>query len=152
MAKQPKSQDSDDDKEFAGIQIGFAKRVRDARKRAGWTQGQLAQASGLAQSYVHEIENYGSNISLKGLAKLALVLRVSIRDLIPDNEFDDVPQTGIAQLIQSLDAATEVIRSLESQQSDLQDKLDKRLSEFDALKDQLTKSLKPEGETPSECG
>ena len=141
MAKAPKSQNSDEDKEFLAIQIGFGKRVRDARKRMGLTQGQLAQAVGLAQSYVHEIENYGSNISLKGLASLATVLRVSMRDLIPDNQFDDVPQTGIAQLVQSLDSVAAAIRSLGSQQSDLGAKLDKRLSDFDALRDQLVRSL-----------
>jgi len=149
MAKQPESPDSDDDKEFSAIQIAFGKRVRDARKRAGLTQGQLALGVGLAQSYVHAIETQGSNISLKALAKLATALRVSMRDLIPDNEFDEVSPTSIAQLIHSLDTASAVLRSIGLQHSELKVELDKtckRLSEFDALKAQLARTLKMDEE------
>ena len=147
MAKTPKSDDSDEDKEFSPIQIAFGKRVRESRKRIGLTQGQLGEAAGLAQSYVHEIENYGSNISLKGLARLASVLRVSIRDLIPDNEFDEVPKAGVTQLVQSLDSAVAAIRLLVANQSNLEAKLDKHLSDFVVLRGQLVKSLDQQGDS-----
>ena len=56
--------------------------VRVWREHRGLTLGALAKASGIAQSYVSEIEHGKKRGSVRALAALAKVLRVDIEDLL----------------------------------------------------------------------
>lgn len=78
-------------------------RLREARKRAGLTQGELADRAGIVQSVVSRAEK-GSSIAEESLTKIAAVLGVSADDLRPED--GDVPPSTASH-----DAA--VIPSLE---------------------------------------
>ena len=65
-------------------------RLRGARARAGLTQKQLGDRAGVKQSYIFELERGRTNITLNTLVKMADVLEMDVRDLLP--------QTGPAPL------------------------------------------------------
>jgi transcriptional regulator with XRE-family HTH domain len=69
----------------------FGRKVHEARERTGLTRAQLGELTGLAPSYLHEIENEGANVTLKTLAKLAESLKLGPRDLLPESEQDALP-------------------------------------------------------------
>ena len=142
-------QTGDDDKEYKHLFLEAGKRVREARKRAGLTQAQLAEAVGLAQSYVHHIENYGANLSLKTLSRLATFFRLSIRDLIPDNEFDEISSSSVAELCTVLRKTEVMLRTVASQQIEWSaqvDELKAHIDEFDALRAKLERLAQPSSE------
>ena len=64
------------------IFVGGEHPVRVWREHRGLTLGALAKASGIAQSYVSEIEHGKKRGSVRALAALAKVLRVDIEDLL----------------------------------------------------------------------
>jgi len=68
-------------------------RLRDARKRAGLTQEELAERAGLAQSVVSRAEK-GSSIAEDSLAKIAAVLGATTDELRPEG--GDVPPSTAA--------------------------------------------------------
>jgi transcriptional regulator with XRE-family HTH domain len=65
-------------------------RLREARVRAGLTQKQLGDRAGAKQSYIFELERGRTNITVNTLVKMADVLGMDARDLLP--------QTGPAPL------------------------------------------------------
>ena len=87
----------------------FGRKVREARERAGLTRAQLGDATGLAPSYLFEIENEGANVTLKTLAKLAESLKLGPRDLLPESEQDALTGSAVAELIAALDRAADVL-------------------------------------------
>jgi len=60
----------------------LGERVADARRRKGWTQGELAARVGLSQTSVSRIETGVRTVSSLELAELAEVLSVSLLDLL----------------------------------------------------------------------
>lgn len=60
----------------------FGKRVRTAREELGWSQENLAEASGLHWTYVSSIERGERNISLRNILKLAESLGVDPAELV----------------------------------------------------------------------
>jgi transcriptional regulator with XRE-family HTH domain len=82
---------------------GFGRKVRQARTKAGLTQAQLGRGAGLAQSYIFEIETMGANVTLEALASLASCLKVSMKDLVPENEFETLTPASISELCSTLD-------------------------------------------------
>lgn len=63
--------------------VSVGARIREARKRAGLTQADLAKAVGSGQSYIYQIESGQANITLKTLFHVAVVVGLSPRDLLP---------------------------------------------------------------------
>jgi transcriptional regulator with XRE-family HTH domain len=59
----------------------FGKRVRAVREELGWSQENLAEASGLHWTYVSSIERGERNISLN-ILKLAQALEVDPAELV----------------------------------------------------------------------
>ena len=57
--------------------------IRDARRRKGLAQEALAHESGVARSYVSTIERGLANLTLDHLVRLADILDVEPRDLVP---------------------------------------------------------------------
>jgi XRE family transcriptional regulator, regulator of sulfur utilization len=63
------------------IQEEFGSRVRDLRKKRGWTQEQLAEAAGRHWTYIGGIERGERNITLQVVADLARALDIDIKEL-----------------------------------------------------------------------
>ena len=60
-------------------------RIREIRKRRRLTQGKLAEASGLSDSYISKVE-CGAKASLETLLQIANVLDVTLGDLVLGNQ------------------------------------------------------------------
>jgi transcriptional regulator with XRE-family HTH domain len=103
----------------------FGRKVREARDRAGLTRAQLGDATGLAASYLFEIENEGANVTLKTLAKLAESLNLGPRDLLPESEQDALTGSAVAELIAALDRAADALSQRQSQEAELISRLDR---------------------------
>lgn len=69
--------------------VALGRRIREARQRSGLTQDQVAEAIGVTKGYVFEIEGRGANLSFESLLRVARVLKVSLRDLMPRTEHDE---------------------------------------------------------------
>lgn len=63
------------------IQEQFGSRVRDLRRKRGWTQERLAEAAGRHWTYIGGIERGERNITLQVVADIARALDVEIGDL-----------------------------------------------------------------------
>ena len=119
----------------------FGRKVREARERAGLTRAQLGDATGLAPSYLFEIENEGANVTLKTLAKLAESLKLGPRDLLPESEQDALTGSAVAELIAALDRAVDVLSQRQSQEAELISRLD-RLTHFRTTLERLAAETK----------
>jgi transcriptional regulator with XRE-family HTH domain len=58
--------------------------VRRLRREKGWTQDQLAVASGLHRTYISGIERGERNVSVVNMGRLALALDVGLEELLHD--------------------------------------------------------------------
>ena len=67
---------------MASVNEKFGKRVKDLRKKKGFTQEKLAELTKIDYSYLNAIESGKKNPSLKRIAKIARVLGVSLRELL----------------------------------------------------------------------
>ena len=68
----------------ADILQRFGDRVRKLRKDCGWSQEELAQASGLDRSYMGSVERGERNIALRNLEAIALAFEISLSELMTD--------------------------------------------------------------------
>ncbi len=59
----------------------FGKRVRDLRKAQGLSQEELAEKADLHYTYIGGVERGERNLSLKSIERIALALRIDIREL-----------------------------------------------------------------------
>lgn len=66
--------------------ILFGKRVRELRKNKNWTQEELAFQTKLHRTYIGAVERGEQNISLKNIAKIAVILEVSLADMFTNWE------------------------------------------------------------------
>src|ERR1700730_18651696 len=128
MARRQKARETGENTEDELLKA-FGRKVREARERAGLTRAQLGDATGLAPSYLFEIENEGANVTLKTLAKLAQSLNLGPRDLLPESEQDALTGSAVAELIAALDRAADVLSQRQSQEAALISRLD-RLTQF----------------------
>ena len=65
------------------IKSRVGRRVRDFRRKRGWSQEELAFRSGLHRNYVGGVERGERNVGVVNIAKLAHALGVQPRDLFP---------------------------------------------------------------------
>jgi transcriptional regulator with XRE-family HTH domain len=65
--------------EAARVAFELGKAVRELRERRGWSQAQLAKASGMTQSAVARFEAGGTVPTLVVLERLAAALDVSLK-------------------------------------------------------------------------
>lgn len=82
-------------KEAKGLDKELALRVKDIRKRRGYTQESLAEASGVSYGSIKRFETTGM-ISLISLTKIAIVL--DCKDQIVDM-FDNIEYRSIQEVI-----------------------------------------------------
>lgn len=101
MTKSPQAE-AKAEAEIDQLLLTFGNRVREARKKASLTQAQLGAAAGLSQAYIFEVETKGANMTLKAMASIAAACKVSLKDLIPDNEFESVTPVSVLALIAEL--------------------------------------------------
>jgi transcriptional regulator with XRE-family HTH domain len=59
-----------------------AANLRRLRGRLGWSQEALADEAGLDRTYVGSVERAERNISIDNICRLALALRVDVRQLL----------------------------------------------------------------------
>lgn len=63
-------------------------RIRDARKAAGMTQEQLAEAAGLSTGYISQLECDVKHARIESLLRITAVLNVSPAQLFTDGQAD----------------------------------------------------------------
>jgi transcriptional regulator with XRE-family HTH domain len=59
----------------------FGQSVKKYRLKRGWSQETLGKMTGLHRTYIGSIERHERNISLLNIEKIAIALRVNIKDL-----------------------------------------------------------------------
>lgn len=59
----------------------FGQRVRQLRKKAGWSQEEFAYECGLDRTYIGGIERGERNVALRNIQRIATTLGVSISQL-----------------------------------------------------------------------
>ena len=62
--------------------LKLGKRIKELRARVGLSQDQLAEQAGISGKYLGEIERGEVNVSAVILAKLAVVLQLSLPELL----------------------------------------------------------------------
>lgn len=62
----------------------FGRRVRTLRLAKGWSQERLAAEAKLDRTYIGGVERGERNPSLINIFRIAMALRVPMRDLFPD--------------------------------------------------------------------
>lgn len=60
----------------------LGERMRELRKRRGWTQQQLATAAGLTRAYIVSVEAGKQNLSIGVVIRIANALEVPLKDLL----------------------------------------------------------------------
>ncbi len=63
--------------------IKIGKRIREWRKKRGYSQEDFAAAAQLGRSYAGRVERGEQNISMQSLIQIALTLKVEIGELFP---------------------------------------------------------------------
>ena len=64
------------------VTVRFGKRLRDLRKKKGWTQVQMADALGIDRSYLSDMENGKLNVCLPTLEVLAKGFGITMSQVI----------------------------------------------------------------------
>ena len=64
--------------------MNYNKLIKDARKKAGLTQGELSERTGVTQAHISNIEKGRANPTFKTIEKLASVLDLIVNDVIFD--------------------------------------------------------------------
>jgi transcriptional regulator with XRE-family HTH domain len=63
------------------IRVRFGRRVRDLRRKHGWTQAEFAERLGLDRSYLADLERGKRNVSLRNIEVIAHGLQLSLSQL-----------------------------------------------------------------------
>lgn len=87
-------------------------RIRAQRKAAGLTQAELAEAVGLSQGQVSNLENGDRTISLEWLRRIARALGCAVADLLDDADNPDRLAGDERAIIEQLRAADPELREL----------------------------------------
>ncbi len=66
------------------ITVRFGRRLRELRKKKGWTQVQMADALGIDRSYISDMEGGKKNVCLPTLEVFAHGFGVSMAELISE--------------------------------------------------------------------
>lgn len=84
---------------MADIRTQLGSRIKDLRKRQGWSQDDLAARASLHPTYIGGIERGQRNVSLLNLARIAEALRLSMTELFDFPVQDAHGDAGIKPLI-----------------------------------------------------
>lgn len=72
------------DADTLAVRIRLGRRIRSLRALRGWTQADLAEASGLHRSYVSSVERGERNVGVENLVLIADAFGLSLADLLTD--------------------------------------------------------------------
>ena len=108
MAKEPKGQDEPDKATDEVIKI-ISRRLADTRKKRGLTQAQLGEKAGVRQSYIFELEQGSSSMTLRTLIRMARVLEIDPRELFPGGASPPPTAADIQFFVSALDRLTKAI-------------------------------------------
>lgn len=64
-------------------------RIRELRRKKGWSQTQLGEAVGLHQTQIGKLENSGRNLTFEWARRIAAALDVRLVDLLDENDNPD---------------------------------------------------------------
>lgn len=64
-------------------------RIRELRKKAGITQGELGEAVGLHQTQIGKLESAGRNLTFEWARRIAKALKVPLVDLLGEEDNPD---------------------------------------------------------------
>jgi transcriptional regulator with XRE-family HTH domain len=110
MARQPKNQEQNVSVEDPNdIVKKVARKLQQARTRAGLTQTQLGERAGLKQSYIFELEYGETNITLRTLEKMANALDLEIHDLLPDPKCHPTSGKELGKIIEELERLSNLV-------------------------------------------
>ncbi|HUZ64405.1 MAG TPA: helix-turn-helix transcriptional regulator [Acetobacteraceae bacterium] len=112
-------------------------RLREARLKAGMTQGQLAEKVGTSQSYVYLAETGGQNLTLKALHRLATALGSGLRDLLPAEVDAPVSDAAVERLCSALERFADAVKLHRDQEGTLLKEIDR----MGVLRDQVARLL-----------
>lgn len=83
--------------------VMIGNRIREQRKKLGYSREKLAEAADISNSFLAEIEKGAKNFSVPLLGKLCNALGVSA-DYLLFGKTDALDLTGICQMVSGLDA------------------------------------------------
>lgn len=63
--------------------VKIGKKIREARKNAGFSQEGFAYEVGIARTYMGRVERGEQNISIQNLINIAITLKMEVGALIP---------------------------------------------------------------------
>ena len=92
-----------------------ARRLQETRIRAGLTQAQLGEKTGIKQSYIFELEYGTTNITLRTLEKMANALDVNLRDLFPGSPDAPASNADVKHVMLTLDRLTKIVEQIVTQ-------------------------------------
>jgi transcriptional regulator with XRE-family HTH domain len=99
MSRKPKNNQDEPPPEKDPMLVAVGMRIGAARRKAGLSQIQLAEASGTQVSTVFSGENGAQNLSLKTLQKLADALKVDMRELLPGGPLSSSVTASMLKMI-----------------------------------------------------
>lgn len=85
-------------------------RIRDVRRAAGLSQGELGRRVGLSQGQISNIENGDRNLSLEWMRRIARELNCNVADLLDDKDNPDRLTGEEQQLVGALRMAEPEVR------------------------------------------
>lgn len=90
MARKPilPPEDDEDKQPLAEMQAAFGRNVKAARLRAGLTQTDLAEQSGISRVDISRIEGGMINVTLRTMCKLATTFNVHVSHMLTDGSPD----------------------------------------------------------------
>jgi len=80
------------EKEGRALEQAIARRIREMRKKLGWTLDNLARVTGLSKGYLSQIENNEKTPPIGTLTKLAFGLGINVVHLITGEPSGDQPK------------------------------------------------------------
>jgi transcriptional regulator with XRE-family HTH domain len=108
MGREPKGQEESDKATDDIIKI-VSRRLADTRKKRGLTQTDLGTRAGVKQSYIFELEEGSSSMTLRTLIRMARALEVDPRDLFPGGPLAPVTAAELQFLVSAIDRLTKAV-------------------------------------------
>lgn len=109
MARRAKRDDDLQDGDDEVLRV-VGSRLKEARKKAGLTQQEVATRAGVGQSHINELERGNTNITIKTLCRMADRLGVDVRELLPEGPSLPPTKAGIERLAEAFDNLAQVMR------------------------------------------
>lgn len=85
------------DAEASRLMKGVGARIAARRRAAGLTQAEAAGHASVSLSYLQQVENFGGNLTLTALSRLARVLGVPVHRLLPESAREAAAAARLAE-------------------------------------------------------